>query len=130
MEHGKYTCYQNFKYRLFSVKLKRVSRPSDYDNYQYFVFAQFLGSWSLSFTKFFLQKDLKVLSSEMEPAAIRSFEKPLLKREAWGFKEKSARPLMLWEPFKDSAPPRTAVGDSGMNCPNVGFSKKSPRLTL
>jgi hypothetical protein len=36
----------------------------------------------------------------MDPAAITSFEKPLLKREARRFSEKSTLPLILWSPLK------------------------------
>jgi hypothetical protein len=40
------------------------------------------------------------MSDEMDPTEIRFIWKSFIKREAQGFLEKSARPLIiLWEPF-------------------------------
>jgi hypothetical protein len=49
--------------------------------------------------KHFSTRNLKVLSSEMDPAELGSFDRYLLKRVAWGFLEKSARPPSCESPL-------------------------------
>ncbi len=53
----------------------------------------------------------KVLSSEMDPAEIRFIQKAFIKERGAKVLRKICLSPILWEPFADSVPPRTAVGN-------------------
>ncbi len=54
---------------------------------------------------------LKVTSNEMDPAEIRFIRKTFIKERGSEVFRKIRPSPILWEPFKDSATPRTSVGN-------------------
>jgi hypothetical protein len=59
---------------------------------------------------------LKVLSSEMDPAEIKFIRKACIKERGVEVFRKIRQSPIRREPFKDSAPPLKAVGNSGTKC--------------